>query len=89
MKPGATTRPLASISRFVGAAGTRPTATIRSPRMAHVAVEPGIAGAIDDLAVAYDEVVGGGRLFGIQTGGGEEYRREKKENGGDFHGSQS
>ena len=34
MKPGATTSPLASISRFALPAGTRPTATIWSPRIA-------------------------------------------------------
>ena len=58
MKPGATTRPAASISRLALPAGTRPTATIRSPRDRHVAVEPRVAGAIDDPAVADHQVVG-------------------------------
>ena len=34
MKPGATTSPLASITRFAFPSGTRPTATIRSPGIA-------------------------------------------------------
>ena len=57
MKPGATTRPRASIVRRAGASGGDP-ADRGDPVAAdgHVAEEPGIARAVDDLAAADHEV---------------------------------
>ena len=58
MKPGATTRPVASISRLAlpgrhAADGDDPVAADGD-----VAVEPRVAGAVDDPAVADEQVVG-------------------------------
>ena len=49
--------------RTARAAATRPTLTMRSPRIGNVAVKPGVAGAVDDSPVHDDEVVCFGLSF--------------------------
>ena len=57
IKPGATTRPLASISRLGGVGGNPADRHDPVAANGHIAAKPRIAGAIDDVAVANDEVV--------------------------------
>ncbi len=58
MKPGATTSPLASISRFA-APGDLAHRDDLIAADGEIAIDPRIAGAIDEFAVTDDEVVGG------------------------------
>ena len=53
MNPGQTTRPFASIRSFAAASFSKPAGAIRAirpPLNRNVAVEPGVAGAVDDPA---------------------------------------
>ena len=59
MKPGATTSPLASTKRSVRALRSAACGAHRDDAIAadaDVAVEVGVPGAVDDLAVANDDV---------------------------------
>ena len=57
MKPGATTSPRASISRLRGRAGQPPDGNDAIAAHADVPRKPRIAGAVDNVAVAYQQVV--------------------------------
>ncbi len=68
MTPGATTSPRASIRCFAGdGAAAQPAGVMRDDAVADdadVAVEPRVAGAVDDLAVGDDDVERTGRRCG-------------------------
>ena len=78
MNPGATIRPRGIDHAVCGRLGQRsgPTASIRSPRIADIALEPGVAGPVDDLAAADQDVERLGPLFLAECGGAHRRRGE-------------
>jgi hypothetical protein len=73
MKPGVTTIPFASISFFaqlrIDISDLDDVAVLDG----HIGVKPGIAAAVDDLAVGNDDIIG---RVGARTACGERDRRE-------------